>query len=292
MTAEATEVLTLNILGYLITIFGMLGNSFSLFYFFSRSSTNSRQGEADTSTTHLFVSLNIFDIIVCVSKFISITAKLVSPSNDGENNTDALEVIDTISFLSQEMTYFVTCLLSCRRLLNLLHPLYLVKSLTLKIATVIFSLLLAALETCHWTLAETIEEEANPFDRARCVIRVLLILVIILSSVISFIKLKQSYTEDNHKRTRYATITVAILSGIFCVCNIGPLIGSGIYAFDYMKYESVEDKYFLDSIFYLILVPLNSACNPIVYITRRSQMRKFLGKQWMKVKGKCTSSCE
>ena len=188
------------------------------------------------------------------------------------------------------MTYFVTCLLSFRRVLNLLLPLYQVKRKSLNIAMVFFLLLLATLEICFWALEQKFDEDNNPIEKSRSLIRVALILVIILSNILSFMKLRKSFTLDNHKRTRYATVTVAILSGIFCACNIGPMIGSGIYAFDVEKYHSMDDSFSLRDIFYSILVPLNSACNPVVYITRRSDMRNFFVTKWRRVKEKCGCS--
>ena len=281
-TKESVKT-TIQVLGYLITIFGILGNSLSLFYFISKSSTNSRSGESDTSTTHLFVSLNIFDIIVCVASFIILT---IDYNIDPESEI-YLSVGDAVFFLAQEMTYFVTCLLSFRRVLNLLLPLYLVKRKTLNIAMVIFLLLMTTIEICFWALQQKFDEDDNPMEKSRSLIRIALILVIILSNILSFMKLRQSFALDNHKRTRYATVTVAILSGIFCACNIGPMIGSGIFAFDAELYSSIDDSISLHDIFYSVLIPLNSACNPVVYITRRSDMRNFFTAKWRRVKEKC-----
>ena len=55
----------------LITVFGVAGNCRSLYYFVSQRKSNTRARNVDTSTLHLFVMLNCFDILVCVSSFLS-----------------------------------------------------------------------------------------------------------------------------------------------------------------------------------------------------------------------------
>ena len=52
----------------LITVLGVAGNCLSLYYFISQRKSNTRARNVDmTSNSYLFVMLNCFDILVCVS---------------------------------------------------------------------------------------------------------------------------------------------------------------------------------------------------------------------------------
>ena len=250
--------------GYLITIFGIFGNSLSLYYFLSQTTSNSQQRNTETSTTNLFVMLNCFDLLVCTSSFVS------SFDLDGDTN---LRNVEKMYMVSLEMTYFITCLLSVRRLINLIYPLYMVRQKSLNVAIAIFSFIITAIEIILSVLPET-DKLAEYIEKAQCLALVSLIIIIISSTLISLIKLKQSYTQDQHRRTRYATITVGILAAIFCICNAIPLVVSGLIVFHPNRDDSIHPDLLCMAIY--VLVPLNSASNPVVYITRRSDMRTFL----------------
>ena len=211
--------------------------------------------------------LNCFDLLICTSSFAM---------HFNLEDEDYKFYIDSILMVSVEVTYFITCLLSVRRLINLIRPLYLVKRITLNIAIAIFSIAMVAIEVVMWILSKFYKEEELVVyvSEGRCVGLLALICIIISSSLAGFIKLNKSYTQDQHRRTRYATVTVGILSAIFCFCNIGPLLISGLIAFHPEGSESLPPIVFV--IAQSILFPLNSACNPVVYITRRSDMRTFL----------------
>ena len=254
--------------GYQITIFGIFGNSLSLCYFLSQTTSNSQLRNTETSTTNLFVMLNCFDLLVCMSGFVLLF-------DSGHEGTSHYDYINPIFMASVEMTYFITCLLSIRRLVNLMWPLYLVIRKTLNIAIAIFSCMMVAIEIILSSLSNS--EVTEYVEKVRCVVLFSLIVIIISSSVISFMKLNQSYTQDQHRRTRYATVTVGILSTVFCVCNIVPLILSGLLAFRPKGVKSIPSIVNITvKLVQSVLLPLNSACNPVVYITRRSDMRTFL----------------
>ena len=72
---------------------------------------------------------------------------------------------------------------------------------------------------------------------------------------------------------RRATITVMMISVIYCVCNIGLVIIYGATA-PWKFYYSIPVQ--LIDISYYILLPLNSACNPVVYLMRKEEMRSHV----------------
>ena len=181
------------------------------------------------------------------------------------------------------MTYFITCLLSVRRLINLVWPLHLVKTVRLNIAIAVFSFIELTLGILHYIFPDP--EAFLILERVESGIRIILVLTIVSSSVLSFWKLHQSFADNCHARTRYATVTVGILSAIFSICNIGPLVALLVAAFHPQGVKAISSV-LTDALTY-ILIPLNSACNPVVYITRRSDMRNFFVTKWRRVKGIC-----
>jgi hypothetical protein len=86
---------------------------------------------------------------------------------------------------------------------------------------------------------------------------------------------------------RHATITVAILSVLYCFFNVGFLIYLGQISFSPHGGFRIPDEFHQLVVF--ILLPLNSASNPLVYFTRKVQMRTYLRELWGKLIGVCTS---
>ena len=108
-------------------------------------------------------------------------------------------------------------------------------------------------------------------------------LIVVLVNVISLVQLyfsQSSYTESRGIK-RKATVTVMIISVIFYVCNIGSVIMYGATAmwnYFLMPLKLIEVSYY-------ILLPLNSACNPVVYFIRKKDMRTYVQTLWSRFAG-------
>ena len=267
---------------WVITFFGITSNSLSLYFFINKAKNRSAQRNTETSATQLFVFLNSFDTLLCIANFLMAMTILILEPNDSQR------FIFTIFFFAEGMTYFITCLLSVRRLINLVWPLYLVKTVSLNISIAVFSVIELTLGIMYYIFPDP--ETFLILERVESGIRIILVVTIVFSSVLSFWKLHQSFADDCHARTRYATVTVGILSAIFCICNIGPLIALLVAAFHPEGVYAISPV--LTDALTHILIPLNSACNPVVYITRRSDMRNFFVTEWKGVKEKCGTSGE
>ena len=105
-------------------------------------------------------------------------------------------------------------------------------------------------------------------------------LIVVLVNVITLVKL--NFSPASLKRTwkRKATITVVIISIVFCVCNVGAIIvyGAEIFWDSSMPIEVMDISYY-------ILLPLNSACNPVVYLMRKEEMRSHVRHLWGRLAG-------
>ena len=88
-----------------------------------------------------------------------------------------------------------------------------------------------------------------------------------------------------------ATITMGILSVFYFTLNIGFLVDKGLEIFkcnlDIAQFCS--NPAFENTSMY-VLLPLNSACNPIVYFVRNREMRKYLTKMWRRMTGLCRNT--
>ena len=97
------------------------------------------------------------------------------------------------------------------------------------------------------------------------------------SSFISVVWLRKSLSQaDSHDTVKHrATITVAIITALFCVFNIAflcvhhekvVLTPADAPAEEYHYYFKVS----------LITIPLNSMLNPVVYVVRKRQLREYV----------------
>ena len=97
-----------------------------------------------------------------------------------------------------------------------------------------------------------------------------LFLTVILANVISCCTWQSSHAENKDIK-RNATITVAILSSIYCFCNAGGISIIVLYLHAPKTLYSIPHVLWLMSAY--ILLPLNSMCNPVVYLIRKEDMR-------------------
>ena len=255
----------------LVTITGLTTNLLSLSYFVTQRKNNDRLVKTASLNRKLFILLNVFDIIVCTS----VSAMFFSIVLDGEMGRVAQSVFN----VAVQCTGFITCLLCMVRTTSIIWPHYPVDTKVLFVAFTCFCLLMIALET-HNPRGEKIRY-------AKFITILLMFAIVILSNILCILKLASSQLAS---WKREATITIAILSFIYCALNTGFLVVFGIHIF---KCKSKNKLTFcvnptFEVISPLVLLPLNSACNPIVYFIRNVEMRKYMTKIVRKVSGMCT----
>ena len=182
------------------------------------------------------------------------------------------EIMFTVCLVSVFMTGFLTCLLSVVRSIQLVSPLQVINWRLVNLSVAVYSILFVLLRVVHLL---SFHMTGNPF-----VIEVVwflmiagVFLTVVSSNVISLLKLY--FSQSTHTETqdikRKATITIAIISVICVVCNIGFVAITGISIF---SPTVVPEELFYVLIF--ILRPLNSACNPVVYLIRKEEMRVYV----------------
>ena len=248
-------------------LIGSIANGISLSYTIHR--------DRRTLASKLVIFLNSLDMMVCLSAFIAV----VCSSYD----------VDIIALVSQEWfellaegTGFATTLISVTRTLLLVKPFYEVNDKLIALSAIIFMLYLAATKLMIETLTYV--------DSILSIIVMYLSLIglsvmIVIVGICCVICVYYLYLADrslNGKRVisrtnRHATITIIIIAILFCTVNLAYLILNFIWIRIVHNYFFKDaSTYFLNKYVTLVGIPLNSALNPIIYITRKNDMRLFV----------------
>ena len=181
------------------------------------------------------------------------------------------------------MTGFLTCLLAVVRTIHLVFPLHVINWTAVKVATVVYSVVIVACEIVsnNFLTPSTVLRRIVHFPAVASVF-----ITVVLVNVISLVKLY--FSQSSHSETRdikrKATITVAIVSAIYCLCNIGFIVFiAGITT--YPTSPPVTLPIEVIDVLYFILPPLNSACNPVIYLIRKEDMRLYVKTLWSRIAG-------
>jgi hypothetical protein len=285
---ESQRVVTL-FLSVLIAIEGTATNALSLSYFFIAVGWENMRRTNDY-TTILFSALNILDLSLSISAllyFTSLQAYDVAPLF-----LKACYIIFTLFLFT---TSFLTCLLAVVRAIYLVFPFHIINWGLVKVSMLVYGIVCVALLSLrvsipidHMTVTLTIVYDL------RFSIVAILFLVVLFSNALAMIKLflVRSNRDVCSEENRKATVTVGIISVLYCVYNIGFIIMAGFSVFSPSSYENISIQ-IIDILVY-IAIPLNSACNPVVYLCRNSDMRSYLKTVWKRLREKrfCMSTEE
>ena len=272
----------------LIGIFATITNSLSLSYFITkiRSKSPATRNADKLITPKLFLVLNIFDLLVTVSATVCFCA---IPTKQ-----HLLQVIsENILYVLVMMTSFLTCLLAAVRAINLILTFYIINWGFVKVSIYVYSLYIVVFELMLISFQYSAELKSLE-KKLYCVeffTLVSLFSVVVVSNLLAIGKLFISKSQtQTWKTTRKATVTVGILSVIYCVCNIGYIVIHGLNRFSTFKVlRSIPIE--LGDTFLYILLPLNSACNPAVYLIRKADMRTHLKTLWRRLTGWIIALC-
>ena len=272
-TSQASEDVLEHFIGpsVLITVFGTVTNILSLSYFISQRNFNNRKSRTEVINKILFTVLNVFDILVCI--FLS-AKLLVRIFGDGQKMS--LWIIAPF-IVSVQTTGFITCLLSVIRAISIIRPRHQLNVRILVGAIICYCGMIIYLNT------ERPEEDKEKYKiamTARFLIVLGMFAVVILCNIMCIVTLTNSKVAS---WKREATITMGILSAVYCVFNTGFLVVYGFKVFKCGVGGTVcfSAKFEVTSVY--ILLPMNSASNPVVYFLRNREMRRYLKNVWRKM---------
>ena len=251
----------------LITIFGILTNLLSMSYFITHRNPK-RKSHTETLNKRLFIVLNFFDIFVC----IFLLAMLFTTTYDTENSMWSIVAF----FVAAQNTGFITCLLSAIRALSIFCPQHRLNAKLMIASLIFYSVLMIYLNVQQSNRNQTLMTSHFSILSG-------LFVVIILCNGLCIANLLSSEVSP---WKREVTITVGILSCLYCIFNVGFLVNYGVFIF---KCGVRRDKVCLSPTFertcMYILLPLDSACNPVVFFLRNAEMRRYLKVMWDKMWG-------
>ena len=270
-----------------IAVLGIVSNLLSLSYFITeRTGFNTTPQQRSNLTSRLFMTLNVFDLLVCVSMPLLEVTRYHESWIIGNFLHD---IFFTVYHCSMYLTGFITCIIAVTRAVDLIWP-FCNKNgrrTVTHTAILVYSVIILASVTAH-TLTDNYISGSDYDVLAYTSSLLLLVIptatfaVVIIPNLLCMVQLLNTGSHGvGSTNTRHATVTVGIISLVYCFCNVGFItneIFEAIYSDEVLPWPTA-----LKNTFSIVMVPLNSACNPAVYFLRKAEMRLYLGDLWRRV---------
>ena len=258
----------LAVLSVLIAVFGTLANALLLTYFLTMILTNS--GARIRATTKLFIVLNIIDLLF--SGLMAFLFLLVVFGNDSNDFTPLLRAISAVCLISGLFSGFIVCLLAVTRSIKLVLPFSVIKWKVVGISLAVYSVIIVLQLALYSSSYDTISLKKVVLNILLLILTVMF-MTVVLSNATSLVRLYCSPSARTEERK--TTVTVAIISVIHCVCNMGFIVSLGIFVNCPQETNDsipIELRYISD----YILLLVSSACNPLVYLTRKEDVTQHV----------------
>ena len=223
--------------------------------------------------------LNALDLTTSVTGVIHLSLlvvywKIPAPLHD---------ILTSLYFINLEARGFATCLLITAHSIRLWAPFYSVRGRAVFYAAIIFTGYTVIREV-KVTLVK-VQDRTSFFEEGLYNIHMgillseigLMLIATLAATILSSLKIliKPDTVKSPRWRKVQATITMAILAGVFYIFNVFYLFAQVLYFFYQVKLrESIVGIVLYFGIFYA--VPLNSAVNPLIYLSRKRKMRRYL----------------
>ena len=246
-----------------ITIFGTATNLLSLSYFLTQRKSSHHRTATENLNKKLFILLNCCDVLVCAT----LSGELFILRHSGP--VGFILFCHVIFMFVIFSTSFITCLLAVIRAASITWPHKKLQTEAVDLAIVIHSLGMGVLVLTNFEGSLIIQ----------AILLISIFAVVVISNLVCIAKLLFSQVAP---WKRSATVTMGILSVVYCSLNIGFLLGLCSLVFNKSGVNPV-----IEALCVIVLLPLNSACNPIVYFVRNKEMRKHLVKMWNGISGCC-----
>ena len=220
--------------------------------------------------------LNILDLGVCVLTVITQIFRVLRLSTSRLTHVALENVTESIYVIFTENTGFATLLLSVTRCLSVITPISRIRGLRVAVSACIFIVYTISREVIFsliWIFART---TYSPKVHATIIASEigLLVMSVIVANLISVTTLLRSgsIAEQSREAGFQATLTIVILSALFCVFNTAYCVSFVIHV--YSDKPINDDVALWFGAFYA--VPINSALNPIIYFWRKKEMKEYL----------------
>ena len=264
----------LRIISIPIEVVGIIANCFSLAFFIRRQ----KYGLGN----RLLMLLNSFDLLVC----IGILMVHITFSNYGDEKSQIFRLTGFfINALSFDCTGYSTCLISVTRTIKICRPFFQINGRWVAGSFVFYFLCSFTREFLGYTHFMKGIKPIADLNTTKKYYSILFpslttanMITVIISSLVTvyWLRNKNEFEDRNSRSSKHATITVLILSGVYSVMNT--LYVSGAALSFCIRLNVIVDNGTLWAYreIVLALAPIvNSTVNPIIYLLRKKEMRKF-----------------
>ena len=263
-----------------LCVVGTFANITSLVYFIKK--------KEKTTGDKLLMLLNSVDLLLCFTATVETAclSYVAGGHDDGGYILLPMAIIAVFYLLLIDGTAYVTCLLSVTRAIGIVHPFYQLRGKLFVVLGIIVFVVIELLQLALLLAGFFITGEFS-LAYVRWLISLLVMLIVLCATILVVYKLTkadvQGATENVSRNNRKATWTVVILSVLFLVFN-SILFGVTLYLFANFGRVITEEPTDFSLMFFMLFlaIPLNSSINPIVYLTRRSDMRQYLKQRFQK----------
>ena len=242
---------------------GVVSNLLAISFFYHIAISKNRPNNQENFLSRMLLILAVFDLLVCL---FALGRLAFITENDTQNMGFGYYLFTALIFLCSDITAFLTCIMTITRTISLLKPRYVVERKLVYFSIFVYNVVMV---TSSW-MFRNFPTEAS---LVKFLILLSILISVVLSNIVCIYKLRQNRTTRWKRR---ATVTVAILSLIFCVTNIGYV---GIFGRSSLKARDVLPYGYRVVLLYT-LPQLNSSVNAIVLITRSKKMRDFVRGHW------------
>ena len=266
----------------LLSTVGTSANAISLTFFIKQRT----QSLGD----QILILLNSLDLMLCVLTFVDVVCRSWLEDTVFESQS-FFAILDSLYFVCSESTAFATCLLSVTRAISLSFPFYSLNKTAVLYTTLLYFVCLFGKETTFVTLKILDSEIADNTHLISLCSLILFVTISIICNILTGYKLLSSSeaTIETGANTKRAGVTVFILSSLFIFFNLLYIIAGVIYSSNYETIEQLDPsdhKTFMIESVLQFAIPLNSACNPIIYFMRKATMRAYV-RRLFSSSGKC-----
>ena len=224
----------------------------------------------------MLMILNVLDLGVCVLTVIVQIFRVSRLVTKRRTHATIEDVTESIYTIFTENTGFAMLLLSVTRCISVSLPMYRIRGLYVAISAGMFIVYTATREITLILVDRFAGESYNPKVHVTFMVGGvgLLIVLVSVANIISVINLLKSdnLAEQSREAGFQATVTIVILSALFCVLNTMYCAAVAFHTFLNININRNFAIWF--GVFYA--VPINSTLNPMIYFWRKTEMNTYL----------------
>ena len=275
---------------FIQALLGIVSNYLS-FSFMRKKSINSSVADK------LTMILNATDLTVCllgtIVFFPLIAQVIILLSGVGLKYAEKIRnlswIMEYLFSISVICTAMSTCLISVIRAIVISNPFYIVKKKMVYTAVLISYIVSVLINSAH-VPGKMSRESVIALQYMFAVLLGCIIFIVLVSSIICTYHLRRdSFSSPNADNNKHATVTILMISAIFCTINI-------IYLASCCYFGIILEIKIIQVYIGVSLIPINSILNPVVFLRRKKGMREyakktFAGRLFFKFTRYCCCCC-